>query len=51
MIRRTERTKGHAQAGCMCVRAGQETVTRMPRRRELGDARHPKKNLDGGKLL
>lgn len=24
---------------------------RRPRRRELGDARHPKRNVDGGKLL
>lgn len=42
MIRRNKRTKDHASGGCTCVHAGQEKVTRAPRRVEWDEAKHPK---------
>lgn len=44
MIRRNKRTKDHASGRCTCVQAGQEMVTRTPRR-EWDEARHPKGNV------
>lgn len=49
MIRRNKRTKDHASGRCTCAHAGQETVTRTPKRREWDEARHPKGNVDEDK--